>query len=357
MHAGWPPAHVVGDRQTAAPGLRRHRSAEGGQQRLGVAVRDRQGRNLHQHLGFRDRNALGVGRRADIGRERVAGLYRDVQHRAALHALVRPPGALGIGVAGAIAIVGGVRIDDAADGAMLIGQLDLQAPPSLAIADDDDLALHVDAHAGQDDIVVGIAVVDVDQVARDIAIGGVDQIGRQGVLAHRRRGVARQWRFIEAGLERRWPDQFQRFMLWRGVEDLEGLDARVPAPGFQLVTDEFRIGLVVRGADFVRRRREQLQTCVDRAGGKARIETGFQRAFAVGALRRKAQQGRRASGGSLGGGERERGENGTMLHDAALGRIRSVRQTSDHPRRRRRGVNRQTSDAAPIVLGLRPAPP
>jgi hypothetical protein len=79
------------------------------------------------------------------GREGVAGVDRHVGHAAALDALRGPIRAGGVDLALEVAVVLRVGVDDAADGALLRGDLRLDAAPASAVARDDDLALHVDA--------------------------------------------------------------------------------------------------------------------------------------------------------------------------------------------------------------------
>ena len=90
---------------------------------------------------------LRIRGRADAGRERIAGMHRHVHHRAALRAVLVAIRALRIDVALEVAVVARIGVDDAADRAMLGGDLRLDAAPRPAVARDDDLPLHVDAVA------------------------------------------------------------------------------------------------------------------------------------------------------------------------------------------------------------------
>ena len=73
---GSAPRHSIG----------RDRSAEILEQGHGILVGDRQHRNLHQRVGFAERQSLGAGHRGEAGRERIAGILRDVEDAAALRA-------------------------------------------------------------------------------------------------------------------------------------------------------------------------------------------------------------------------------------------------------------------------------
>ena len=125
--------------------------------------------------------------------QRIAGMNRHVHHAAALHALLRPERSLRIHVARVVAVVSRVRVDEAADRAVLVGDLGLDAAPSAAVARQDDLALDVDVHLLQPLVVGRHAVVHVDDVARRVAVGriGVEDrrrisIGRVGIFRHDR---------------------------------------------------------------------------------------------------------------------------------------------------------------------------
>ncbi len=169
-----PRADPVGDRERAAPALRRDRALEGREQRLRVAVADRKDRDLRQGRRVLPLEAARVLRRAHAGRERVAGVDGHVRDAAALDALLRPEGALRVDLALEEPVVLRVGVDDASDGALLRGDLGLDAPPSAAVAGDDDLPLHVDAEALETLVVFRDAVVHVDERRGDVA---VDRVG------------------------------------------------------------------------------------------------------------------------------------------------------------------------------------
>src|SRR6202007_521986 len=87
--------------------------------------------------------------------------------------------ALGIDVAAGIAVIGRVRIDQAAGRAMLLRQFGLEAAPAAAVARDDDLALHADPAPRERIVIVGHAVIDVDHRRGDVAVALVSDIWRQ----------------------------------------------------------------------------------------------------------------------------------------------------------------------------------
>ena len=155
-------ADMVRDRQHAAEIGRGHAPASRFQQGFGVRIGDRQGRDLQNGFSRLAGEALGVLGRADAGGERIAGIDHHLLDRAALHALGRTLAALRPDVVRAVAVIRRVRIDQAADGAVLLRQLGFEPPPARAITGDDDLAAHRHAHPLQRDIVLRHAVVHID---------------------------------------------------------------------------------------------------------------------------------------------------------------------------------------------------
>ena len=96
---------------------------------------------------FGDRQALGVLRGADAGRQRIARIERHVRDGAALEPMRRAHRPVRIGLVDRIAVVVRIGIDDAADRAVLLRELRLQSAPARAVARDDDLAFDADAQA------------------------------------------------------------------------------------------------------------------------------------------------------------------------------------------------------------------
>ena len=71
-----------------------------------------------------------------------------------------------------VAVVGGVGVDEDAFGAVLLGDVDLDAAEVAAVADEDDLAFDADAEVGELLEVGQGAVVGVDDLGGDVAGGG-----------------------------------------------------------------------------------------------------------------------------------------------------------------------------------------
>ena len=71
--------------------------------------------------------------------------------------------------AAAVAIVGGIGVDEDSLGAELLREVDLHATEVSAVADEDDLVFDADAEFGEFFEVVEIAVVGEDDFASDVA--------------------------------------------------------------------------------------------------------------------------------------------------------------------------------------------
>ena len=258
-------ADAIGDRQRAAPVDRRHRPAERLQQRLGVAVGDRQHRNLLQVRNLVQREPLRPGRRAPARRSRIARVLLHLHHAAALDALLRTIGTLREHVALEVSVVARVGVDQAADGAVLVRELRLDAAPAVAVARDDDLALHADAHLRELLVVLGHAVIRVDERRGDVAVGGIGVEGRQlaGLAAGRILGKRRllQLRFIVPGR-----DELHLAIDRCRKEHVELLDLRVEPVRLELLQQPLGILLLVGRADVVRLGGQQLHVRLDAIG-------------------------------------------------------------------------------------------
>ena len=135
-------AKTVGDGKRSTPRRRCNGSTHGGKQRLRIALRNRQHRNLGDRGRIFDGQALCVSGGADARRERIAGVKRHVRDAAALYALLGAIRALREDAAFGVAIVVRIGIDQAADRAVLGRDLGLDAAPRASIASDDDRALY-----------------------------------------------------------------------------------------------------------------------------------------------------------------------------------------------------------------------
>ena len=120
------------------------------------------------------------------------------------------------------------------DGAVLVGDLGLDAAPAAAVAREHDLALDVDLHLLEALVVGGHAVVDVDDLAGGVAVGrvGVEDRGRVGVGRVR---ILRQRRLLDGERDARRRHHLDQPLGRPGHEGLEALDTRVESPGFELL--------------------------------------------------------------------------------------------------------------------------
>ena len=120
-------------------------------------------------------------------------MNRHVHRAAALHAVLGPVLTQRIHVVAEITVVLGIGIDDAADRAVLGGEFRLDAPPAPVISRKDDLALDIHAEFFKHFVIGRHAVVDIDDLARHVSVGGIGvisgklaDVGRVLVLGNRR---------------------------------------------------------------------------------------------------------------------------------------------------------------------------
>ena len=103
--------------------------------------------------------------------ERVARIERSVQHAASLRSLWRTHGPFGKGELLGVAVIRGIGIDDASDGAVLCCKLRLDASPGFSVAGNDDGSFDGDAVTGELLVVGNQAIVHVDQRCSHVAVG------------------------------------------------------------------------------------------------------------------------------------------------------------------------------------------
>jgi hypothetical protein len=90
-----------------------------------------------------------------------------------------------------IAVVAGIRVDQAPDRAAFRGNLGLDAAPRAAVSRYDDLFFHVDAELFQLLVVLGQSVVDINQGSSNVAIRRIDIEDRKLVLDDTRSRIFR----------------------------------------------------------------------------------------------------------------------------------------------------------------------
>ena len=165
---------MIAEGQGALPVLRDTRAVECLKDGSGVGVGERVGGDGGEIGGGGVGLAQGVGKVEGGGGAwglGVAGIDRKELHGTALHGGGGVVGAAGIDIAEGIAVVGGVRVDEDAGGAVALGEVDLGAAEVAAVADEDDLTLDADAAVGELVEVGGGAVVGVDDLGGDVAGG------------------------------------------------------------------------------------------------------------------------------------------------------------------------------------------
>ena len=302
-------ADAVRDRQRSAPRLRRNRTLECGEKRPRVRVRDREHRDLRDRLRVLPVEALRIGGRADAGRQRVAGVQRHVCHAAALHALLRTERALRVDLALEVAVVPGVRINDAGERAPLRRDLRLDAAPAASVARDHDPAAHVDAELIEGLVVVGVSVVDVDEGRGRLAVDREGVVGRQLLRGLGGRRVAGNRRLGERGAELRRRDQLEHSLLRSREEHVERLDARVESPRAEALEDPLRVLRVLGRAEMVRRLRQATHRLARHGGVGKGAERALDAQLFGGAFREEAPRRGRRRRWRRGDehGERERG--------------------------------------------------
>ena len=144
-----------------------------------------------------------------------------------------------------------IRINEAADGPVLGGNFGFDTAPGCAIASQHDLALDVDAQFLQLAIVVRQAIVHIDQLAGDIAIGRVGVIDGQVAFFDAAGFVAFDGRLFDLRGESGGGHHFEEARLRGGEERIKCFDGGFVAPAFELRGDEFGRGFAAWGADVV----------------------------------------------------------------------------------------------------------
>ncbi len=113
----------------------------------GIGIRNRNVPGIFISVGVlpKERGASDPVSEAHSGREWIARVKDHVEYTAALHAVGGAVCASGVDIALIVAVIAGIGVNQAADGAVLLRDLGLDAAPTAAVACDDDLAFDVDA--------------------------------------------------------------------------------------------------------------------------------------------------------------------------------------------------------------------
>ncbi len=172
-------ADVIGDGEAAAPPLRSHPAAQRSKKWLRVGIGDRQHRDFGNRGSVFHLQTFGVFCGADSRRERIPWIERHVRDAAALGSIGRTKRSGGKCFTADESILMRVGVNQAANGAVLGGNLGLDATPGVEVSRDDNLPLNGDAHALELLVVLGDSVVDVDKRSGDVAVDRVSVIGGQ----------------------------------------------------------------------------------------------------------------------------------------------------------------------------------
>ena len=130
-----------------------------------------------------------------------AGVTVGVHDAAALHALFGAHGSFGVHVAAREAIVGRIAVDEERGRAVLLGFARLDAAERVAVAGDDDLALHRDADRVEVGVVLNESVIDVHDLAGRASVPAVG-VERRDLGKGGRRGVTGDRSFAQRQLFR-----------------------------------------------------------------------------------------------------------------------------------------------------------
>ena len=268
--------NAIGERERPAPGVRRDLPANRRKQGLCVGVGDRQHGNRSDSLGFFQREALGIFRCSDSGRQGIAGILR-VHHTAALHTFLGAIRPLREVLALGIAVILGIGIDDAADRAVLGSDLRLDAAPRSAITGYHDGTLHGNSQPIKLFVVFPHAVIHVHQRRSHIAIDGIGVVGRQllrGLLAG---GIDAQRWFLQLGDKVRGLKELNMPFLGSGKKNVEGFDVCVETKFLKLRQQPIRIVFVVGRTDVMRMRAQALHFVAQhiRIGNTAELRLPF----------------------------------------------------------------------------------
>ena len=167
MNGGLAGAGVIGDWQAALPGARDFCAGEMREDRGGILRVDGHHGNARKAARVGGRNALRVGSGRDARRERIAGIDFSVEDRAALDGAHRPPRAARVNVAGIVAVIGRIGINQQRGGFVFFGKFRLDAAISVAVTHENDFSRDAGAERFELAVIVGRAVIGVNDGRRD----------------------------------------------------------------------------------------------------------------------------------------------------------------------------------------------
>ena len=185
-------------------------------------------------------------RGADSRCKRVSWIRSgEIQDAASLNAVRGTHGALGEDVLDGVTVVTRIGINQAADRAVLSGDLGLDAAPRSAVSHNHDRAFYGNSEAIQFVVVFGHAVIGENKRCGYIAVNRIGVVSRQLLVLLIRRGVIRDGRLLKLGREFCGRYHFQQALLGSWEQHFEGLNVGVPSPFLELREDPVGVLLVV----------------------------------------------------------------------------------------------------------------
>ena len=192
--------------------------------------------------------AFRVGGGGPARRQRIASIEWRVLDRTALNAAVVLVRAFRVHLASDIAVVAGIGVDEAPDGAALGRESRLDGAKGVAVSDDHNLARDVDAVALKLLVVFPQTIVDIYELVRDIAVRRKGVVRRQHV---RRRAalIPDHAAFNQGSREGVRFDHFKAPRFWNRKQHLVACDFGVVSPFGEQALQGLDIALPVAGAD------------------------------------------------------------------------------------------------------------
>ena len=199
-------------------------------------------------------------------------------------------GAVRVDISPEVAVVPGIGVENRSQRTVLVGDLRLDPSPRAPVPGDDDLVTDVDPSPVELLVVVGCAVVHIDQLAGHVSVRGVGVVCGQAPI-HAGRGVR-----LQDGLGQERPVTFGGHHLHfpdagLGEEHLVLDDLRVVSPVTKQVGDPLRILLIVGRADEERLSRDPLHPLSQIVAVHLLVEERLEPSLLVGGFGRKAQHG------------------------------------------------------------------
>ncbi len=257
------------------------------------------------------------------------GVDRHVHHAAALHAELGTERPIGIDLALEEAVVLRVGEDQAADGAVFVGHLRLDAAPAAAVARQHDLALHAHAELLELFVVGGHAVVDVHHFARDVTVGRIGVVGRRLVVVGRV-GIACDRRLLDEHRAAHRRHHLEAAFERPRHVGLELLDRRLEAERLELREGVLRDLLRAGTAGHVRLLGHRAHVLAQARRIRHGAELVFEGTLGGQTVGREPAQGRRLAGKThrleLDEGEQDGGEDNRTTHAREVIRPRRATQ-------------------------------